>query len=63
MRLEDDHPEIGKCSQGPFDEPSDLVPRKTAETGAQRWYGYRIETETSNLCNERIEARVDVLHS
>ena len=30
-RLEDDHPNIGKCSQRPFDAPSDFVPRETAE--------------------------------
>ena len=62
MRLEDDRPEIGKCSQRPLDAPPDLVPRKTAETGAQRRYGYRIEAETANLRNECTEARVDVLY-
>ena len=63
MRLEDDRPKIGKCSQRPFDASSNLVPRKTAETGTQRRYGYRSEAETSNLRNECTEARVDVLHS
>ena len=63
MRLENDHPKIGKRSQRPLDALSDLIPRKTAETGAERRYGDRIETETSNFHNECIEACVDVLQS
>ena len=62
-RLEDDHPKIGKRSQRPLDAPSGVVPRKTAEIGAERRYGDRIETETSNLCNECTTAGVDVLQS
>ena len=62
-RLDDDHPKIGKRSQRPLDAPSVLIPRKTAETGAQRRYGYRIETETSNLRNECTRACVDVLQA
>ena len=62
-RLEDDHPKIGKRSQRPLDAPSGVVPRKTAEIGAERRYGDRIETETSNLRNECTTAGVDVLQS
>ena len=62
-RFEDGHPKIGKRSQRPLDASSDLVPRKTPETGAQRRYGYRIETETSNLHKECTKAGVDVLQS
>ena len=63
MRLEDDHPKTGKRSQRPLDAPSDLVPRKTAETCAERRYRYRMEIETTNLPNECIEPRVDVFQS
>ena len=62
-RLEDDHPIVGKCSQRPFDAPSDLVPRKTAETCAERRYRYRMEIETTNLSNEWTEPRVGVFQS
>ena len=63
MRFEDGHPKIGKRSQRPLDAPSDFVPRKTAETCAERRYRYRMETETMNLRNERTEPRVDVFQS
>ena len=63
MRFEDGHPKIVKRSQRRFDAPSDLVPRKTDETGAQRRYRYRMEIETTNLPNEWIEPRVDVFQS
>ena len=62
-RFEDDHAKIGKRSQRPVDAPSDFLPRKTAETGTERRYGDRTQIETTNLCNECLEARLDVFHS
>ena len=61
MRFEDNDADFGKRSQRPLDAPSDILPWKTAETGTERRYGYRTEIETTNLRNERLEARVDVL--
>ena len=46
MRFEEDYVKLGKRSQRPLDPYSDLVPRKTDEAGAERRYGYPIETET-----------------
>ena len=63
MRFEDDDANFGKRSQRPLDASSDILPRKTAQTGTERRYGYRTEIETTNLRNERLEAGVDVLQS
>ena len=59
--LEDDHPKSGKRSQRPLDALSNRVPRKTAETGAERRNGDRMETKASNFHNECSETCVDVL--
>ena len=55
MRFEDGHPKIGKRCQSPLDAPSDLVPRKTAESGALRRYGNRA-ADVSSFSQESVLA-------
>ena len=63
MGLEDNDSKIGDRSQSPLNAWSDLRPWETAETGTERWYGYRFQIKSTDLLSECNEPGVDVLQA